>query len=74
MASVSYQIQRDGLYLSGPAEVTQGTAVPTTGGAIEVRIDAAAGWTKNEVELALDRISYFLWDVLNGDTSGAIPL
>lgn len=74
MANVSYQVQRDGLYAAGSAEVTQGTVAPTTAGAIEVRVDLSVGWTKNELELALDRISRHVWDALNGDTSGAFAL
>lgn len=72
MASVSYQIARDGLYGAGPSEVAEGTAAPTTAGDIEVRIDLAAGWTKNEIEIAMDRIARHFWDAINGSSS--IPL
>ena len=42
-----------------------------TANQIEIRIDMAAGWTKNEIELAMDRIFRFLLDVNN---STSIPL
>lgn len=74
MASVSYQVLRDGLFAGPPSEVTQGTNAPTTSKAIEVRVDLAAGWTKNELELAMDRIARHVWDTQNGDTTGAFVL
>lgn len=74
MASTSYQITRDGLYMAGPNEVTAGTAAPTTAGNLEVRIDLAAGWTRNEVERAMDRIFYHILDTINGDTSAPFSL
>ncbi len=75
MATVSYQVLRDGLDAeSGPAFVTQGTAAPTTSKAIEVRVDLAAGWTKKELELKLCQIVRYVWDTQNGDTTGAFIL
>lgn len=74
MASVSYQVTRDGLYAGPPTEVTQGTAVPTTAANIEIRVDLAAGWTKEEVIYACKRIFKHILDPLNGDTTGSLPL
>lgn len=72
MASVSYQVQRDGLYAAGPSEVTTGTAAPTTANAVELRVDLAAGWTKEEIIYAAKRIFKHFLDPINGDNS--IPL
>lgn len=72
MASASFQIARNGASEGGgPIAVTEGVAAPTTAGDLEVRIDLAAGWTKNEIEIAMDRIYRFLLDVNN---STSIPL
>lgn len=71
MASVSYQIARDGLNEGGSSEVAVGAAAPTTANDIEVRIDLAAGFTKLEICEKLDRICRFLLDP-GSDTS--IPL
>lgn len=72
MASVSYQVVRDGLNLGGPSEVAVGTAAPTTANNIELRVDLAAGWTKEEVIYATKRIFKHFLDAVNGDNS--IPL
>jgi hypothetical protein len=40
----------------------------TTGNDIEVRIDLAAGWTKLEIEEALERIVRFILDPGNSTT------
>lgn len=74
MASASYQIARDGLWSSGPSEVTAGTAAPTTANMLEVRIDLAAGWTRHEIELAMDRIHRHVLDTINGDTAAPFAL
>lgn len=75
MASVSYQVARTGLsenaLAAGVQTVTEGAAAPTTANNVEVRVDLAAGWTRLEVEEALDRIARFL---LSSFTSGTIPL
>lgn len=75
MASVSFQIpftsgEIDTL-ATGSQEVTEGTAAPTTAGGIEVRIDMASGWTKNEIEQKLDTIFRYL---SNANNSTSIPL
>lgn len=72
MASASFQISRNGASEGGgPVAVTEGVAAPTTANALELRVDLAAGWTKNEIEIALDRITRFFLDVNN---STSIPL
>jgi hypothetical protein len=68
MASASFQIARTGLNEGGSSSVTEGTAAPTTGNDIEVRIDLAAGWTKLEIEEALERIVRFILDPGNSTT------
>lgn len=72
MASVSYQVTRDGLYAGAPNEVTVGAAAPTTANNIEIRIDLAAGWTKEEVIYACKRVFKHFLDPINGDNT--IPL
>lgn len=71
MASVSFQIARNGAAEGGTSTVSEGTAAPTTANDLEVRIDMAAGWTKNEIEIAMDRIFRFLLDTT---VSTSIPL
>lgn len=75
MASASFQIARNGssidILANGSQAVTEGTAAPTTANGIEVRIDVAGGWTKNEINEALDTIWRFLSNPLN---STSIPL
>lgn len=73
---ISFTVTRDGLWSSGPSEVTPGNAAPTTAGTLEVRIDAdpSVGWTKNEIELAMDRIHRYILDVANEYTTGEMPL
>ncbi len=68
MASVSFQIARTGLAEGGNSSVLEGTAAPTTANDIEVRIDLAAGWTKLEIDQALQRINRFLIDPNNSTT------
>lgn len=75
MASASFQIARNGssidILTAGSQAVTEGVAAPTTANGIEVRIDVAGGWTKQEVELALDTIWRF---IENANNSTSIPL
>jgi hypothetical protein len=71
MASVSYQLARDGLNEGGSSEVTVGAAAPTTANDIEVRIDLAAGFTKLEICERLDRLCRFILDPSN---DASIPL
>jgi hypothetical protein len=71
MASVSFQVARTGLSEGGTSNVTEGTAAPTTGNNVEVRVDMAANWTKLEIEEALDRIVRFF---LDATVSTSIPL
>lgn len=74
MASASFQIARgagiDSLSV-GAQNVTEGVAAPTTANAIEVRIDVAAGWTRKEIENALQIIYNYL---KNNNNSTSIPL
>lgn len=74
MASASFQVQR-GAYIdvlaTGTQAVIEGTAAPTTANAIELRVDLAANWTKEEVKTATDTIVRFLTDVTQ---STSIPL
>lgn len=72
MASVSYTVPRDGMNLGGPSEVTVGAAAPTTANTIEIRVDLAAGFTKEEVIYACKRVFKHFLDPINGDNS--IPL
>lgn len=75
MASASFQIARNGdaidALVAGSQNVSEGTAAPTTANGIEVRIDVAGGWTKAEVERALDTIWRF---IQNANNSTSIPL
>lgn len=75
MASVSFQVARTGLaensLAAGSQNVTEGTAAPTTGNNVEVRIDMAVPWTRLEVSEALARIERFF---LSSYTSTSIPL
>lgn len=75
MASASFQIARTGDAIdnlsAGAQNVTEGVAAPTTANGIEVRIDVAGGWTKAEVERALDTIWRYIQNPLN---STSIPL
>lgn len=75
MASVSFQVPFTSgeidILAAGSQEVTEGTAAPTTAGGIEVRIDMASAWTKNEIEQKLDTIFRFLTDP---NRSTSIPL
>jgi hypothetical protein len=74
MASASFQIDRGtaiDTLAAGSQSITEGTAAPTTANNIEVRIDVAAGWTKNEIEQALDTIFRYILDV---NRSTSIPL
>lgn len=75
MASASFQVpftsgEIDTL-AAGTQEVTEGTAAPTTAGGIEVRIDLASGFTKNEIEQKLNTIFRYIVDV---NRSTSIPL
>lgn len=75
MASVSFEIARNGSAietLSGGAQtVTEGTAAPTTGNTLQVRVDMAVPWTKNEIKIAMDTLWRFLMDT---SKSTSIPL
>lgn len=59
MASVSMEIARDGSKLfvlaTGSDIVTLGTAAPTTANTVQLRIDNAAGFRREELLLALER-------------------
>lgn len=68
MASASFQIARTGLSEGGSSNVLEGVAAPTTANDIEVRIDLAAGWTKLEIDEALERIVRFILDPANSTT------
>jgi hypothetical protein len=66
MASASWSIARNGASEGGgPIAVTEGVAAPTAANTLELRVDLAAGWTKNEIEIALDRITRFFLDINN---------
>jgi hypothetical protein len=64
MASASFSVTRTSLSEGGPNQVTEGTLAPGAG-TLEVRVNLATGWTKLEVEQAMERIFRFLSDVNN---------
>lgn len=64
MADISFSIARNSLAEGGSSTVTEGTSAPGAGD-LEVRISGTAGWTKLEIEEAMDRIWRFLMDVNN---------
>lgn len=74
MADISFSIARNGAseqtLSAGSQTVTEGTATPGAGD-LEVRILGTAGWTRNEIEIAMDTIFRFLSSAL---TSTTIPL
>lgn len=59
MASVSLVMARNGGALfnlgNGAQTVTAGTDAPAAANTIEMRVDLAAGWTRKEVIVALER-------------------
>jgi hypothetical protein len=73
MASASFSLSR-GAFIDtlsvGAQAVTEGTSAPGAGD-LEVRVNIAAGWTKTEVENAMDTIYRFL---TNANNSTSIPL
>jgi hypothetical protein len=75
MASVSFQYAFNGDAIdnlsAGAQNVSEATAAPTTAGGIEVRIDMASGWTKLQIEHALETIFRYLAD---NTRSQSIPL
>jgi hypothetical protein len=73
MASASFSVVRGGQIDSlsvGAQAVTEGTAAIGTGD-LEVRIDLTKGWTKNEIELAMDTIWRY---IENSNNSTSIPM
>lgn len=74
MADISFSMSRNGAaeqtLSDGSQTVTEGTSAPGAGD-IEVRISGTAGWTRNEIEIAMDTIFRFLSSSL---TSTSIPL
>lgn len=74
MADISFSMARNGAAIdtlaAGSQAVTEGTATPGAGD-IEVRISGTAGWTKREIEDAMDTIARFFW---NANNSTSIPL
>lgn len=66
MASVSFQIANTGDTIfnlgTGADQVVEGTAAPTAGGNIEVRIDLAAPWNRASVRRALETLWRYLDD------------
>jgi len=69
MADVSFSLSRNGGAISvlaaGSQTITEGTATPGAGD-LEVRISGTAGWTRLEIEQALDLVEMYL---LNYDTT-----
>lgn len=60
MASVSFEVARDSgkvtSLTAGSDMIVLGTAAPTTGNTLQLRVDLAGSWRREEVFLALDRI------------------
>ncbi len=62
MASISFQVLNSGLHNLTPDAITTGSAAPTTGNAIELRIDLAGGWNVQKVIEALEALENRITD------------